>query len=189
MKELMRRASDSDLDPGIHRDCAADVHFYCANRAADEVHSCLRDNLESLSRQCRDREKKMEVQESADLRLKPVISSTCSAEIVKFCSTVSDEESPGAVLMCLEDHSSADGFGIKCRSLIYEEQKRQAGSISLNAPIARYCAKPLQTCVVPGRLTQCRLLVGAARPTARMLCTEHWSTIKTAITDNITHSQ
>eukprot|EP00750_Incisomonas_marina_P029137 INCI7052.3.p1 GENE.INCI7052.3~~INCI7052.3.p1 ORF type:complete len:1482 (-),score=299.61 INCI7052.3:1843-6288(-) len=144
VKELMRRASDSDLDPGIHRDCAADVHFYCANRAADEVHSCLRDNLASLSRQCRDREKKMEVQESADLRLKPVISSTCSAEIVKFCSTASDEESPGAVLMCLEDHNSADGFGIKCRSLIYEEQKRQAGSISLNAPIARYCAKPLQ---------------------------------------------
>lgn len=58
---MIRRATDFELDPGIHRDCAMDVHFYCSDVAVEAVHACLRDNLDGLNPQCKKREQQEQV--------------------------------------------------------------------------------------------------------------------------------
>lgn len=146
VREMIKRAEDFELDPSIHKNCKADVQFFCADvsHGKGQVHDCLRRNFESLWASCRDAEFKEEVRENQDARFVVGLLAVCRKEKQQFC----EQEDPDSVLPCLQDHVAAlsPGMGRKCVNAVAAIERMQMQSVELNHPLYVACRKIVETC-------------------------------------------
>ena len=144
VQEIIKRSENFELDPSIHKNCASDVKFFCADVAhgKGKVHDCLRRNYQSLWASCRDAEFKQQVRENQDARFVVGLLASCHKEKDMFCAEDEDE----SVLSCLQDHETAAEMGRKCFNAISAVQKMQMRNVELNHPLYSACRQMVETC-------------------------------------------
>lgn len=143
VREIVKRSEDFALDPSIHKHCARDVQFFCADvpHGNGRVQKCLRRNYKSLWASCRDAEFKQEVRENQDARFLVGFLAACREEKGKFCA----QEDPESVLSCLQDVSFAD-MSRKCVNAIAAVEKVQMQNVQLNHPLYSACRPVIDRC-------------------------------------------
>ena len=146
VKEMIKRSENFALDPAIHKNCASDVQFFCADvsHGNGQVHDCLRQNYQSLWAACRDAEFREQVRESQDARFMVGLLSSCRKEKDTFCA----EEEPGAVLPCLQTHEEASPqkMSRKCINAIASIENMQMQHVELNHPLYSACRQIVDEC-------------------------------------------
>mmetsp|Transcript_106857 Transcript_106857/g.297515 ORF Transcript_106857/g.297515 Transcript_106857/m.297515 type:complete len:1113 (+) Transcript_106857:71-3409(+) len=123
IKRLVRTHSEApDMDPIFARKCKADVAKFCDGIDPEKVHLCLRKNINSLSKECKDVEILHGSVAATDISMKPWLERACAKAIKVFCSDVPHSE--GQVVQCLEDHLEEDEgeeMSVQCRTAIWDD--------------------------------------------------------------------
>merc|ERR1712031_32651 len=108
--------------------CGPDIEKFCSmiEPGGGRVHSCLRDNLEALSSDCKALEKDLITMEAADVRINPIVREACSDALVSLCSKKTDTTkkesnvSPREQLLCLQTNieSKKDSVAEDCKAAL-----------------------------------------------------------------------
>ena len=86
-KDIRKGSKDANALPGIHENCKEDLKKFCAKvtPGAGRTHKCLRDNMQKLSRPCKQAEFEQELNEAKDINTKTNLSKACQADLLNIC--------------------------------------------------------------------------------------------------------
>eukprot|EP00958_Prasinococcus_capsulatus_P008020 scaffold751_cov395-Prasinococcus_capsulatus_cf.AAC.27 len=137
-------ADDYRRDAILASTCKPDVQKYCSNvkPGLGRVHRCLRDHSTDISEECKKEELALNIVQSSDVRLNPMLSRACQDEVKAYCKDIA----PGAqrTFKCLQENAQQVGFGADCLKEIDRKEKRQARNYKLDFGVAKSCAVDIE---------------------------------------------
>lgn len=126
MQEVQRvmheRAAYVDLHPEIENVCMDNLAKFCSDHTGprDEI-TCLQDNLEQLSKECKHAVSNYTEAEAKDTKLNAELTIQCASAIPQMCKGESQSgNEDGALMDCLIRHKNVETMKLypKCRAVI-----------------------------------------------------------------------
>jgi len=125
--------------------CRTDVDKICADVEPGEgrVLKCLRENRESLSKQCADEEAKLGQQQANNINNNPMLKLVCKEERDTYCKNVQAGRS--RVIRCLQENMNKADFGEACKAELDRRLYRKTVDYRLDSGISRNCKAAINT--------------------------------------------
>ena len=112
MRLLKISAANWKLDWSTYFECEEDADSLCYGKRDASAHTCLRENYNFLSDQCKKKQDLLMEAESETLQVNSKLQTKCSTAITKYCDEAEDEG--GKVLSCLESYIDDPSFPKIC---------------------------------------------------------------------------
>eukprot|EP00931_Biecheleriopsis_adriatica_P066279 TRINITY_DN40675_c0_g1_i1.p1 TRINITY_DN40675_c0_g1~~TRINITY_DN40675_c0_g1_i1.p1 ORF type:complete len:1208 (+),score=273.36 TRINITY_DN40675_c0_g1_i1:47-3670(+) len=153
LQEAMRHfAEDFSLDLVAAQACRTDLDRFCKHLTVTDASAepgakktCLKKHFKELSPTCKEKLFKIRQQDKEDIRLDPVIFTTCRHELATLCSSINFGQ--GRKMKCLTEHvlKKSDAMGSECAQKVKEEMRNSASDYRLEYRIKERCAKDIDT--------------------------------------------
>eukprot|EP01024_Parvocaulis_polyphysoides_P049908 TRINITY_DN4859_c0_g2_i4.p1 TRINITY_DN4859_c0_g2~~TRINITY_DN4859_c0_g2_i4.p1 ORF type:complete len:703 (+),score=133.40 TRINITY_DN4859_c0_g2_i4:438-2546(+) len=139
---LLEQAATEDyrVDPQLKKMCEKDSQQFCSGVEQGEgaVQSCLRENLSSISWDCRSELERQEAEDSDDIRLSTSLYKACLVEKKKFCSNL--PAGNGRVIQCLIDNKTKPGFTSQCATELIKVIQKRMEHLEMDPIIRKTCS-------------------------------------------------
>lgn len=144
-KDVRKASKDANALPGIHNNCKEDLKTFCANVKPGEgrTHKCLRDNMNKLSKSCKQAEFEHEMNEAKDINAKTNLSKACQADLLNICKIdvikleKENKQDDGKAISCLK--SNLQKLSPACKAAEFQELKEERKDIRLKRTLFLRC--------------------------------------------------
>ena len=144
-KDIRKGSKDANALPGIHENCKEDLKKFCAKvkPGAGRTHKCLRDNMQKLSRPCKQAEFEQELNEAKDINTKTNLSKACQADLLNICKIdvvkleKENKQDDGKALSCLKDNLQK--LSAACKAAEFKEIKEESVDVRLKRALFVQC--------------------------------------------------
>lgn len=146
LRKAVQRMEDIENDAPTYLACYDDIQSFCSYDTPPEyIHSCLQDNIESLSSQCQTREIEVMRQQSRNFLLNMKLQ-VCKASAQKYCKDLPWTKVIGCLLDVLH-HKELPG---DCKTALVDEQEKRSKSIDFNPTLADDCRADVDSLLYGG---------------------------------------
>ncbi|KXJ24182.1 Golgi apparatus protein 1 [Exaiptasia diaphana] len=130
------------FDPELYGACTKDAETYCSDvtEGQAKVLECLKDNMESLSKECHAQVFEREKVEMQDPMVDWKLVKTCQKAIEHFCP----ETDPRDILKCLKEHKHEPEMDKRCLAIVTKRQKAQYENDELDPELHGACKRDIK---------------------------------------------